>query len=247
MSIAHSSEALGGLPVIGTDAISSASTVAARDQQTRTVSSLKEGTLAREEMERLAQRVFLSANGNSPRCVVFSGIDKSHSSAMVCARVGQALAAKSYRRVCIVDSDCQTNHIRQFFEVGTLDQDRGPDCEEQVSYLQARTNLWIAGGSALGYREGLSPDYEKITSAIQELRREFDYVLINVTSAGSRCDAALLGKAADGLILVLKAGSTRRKAAQTVVDSIRAAEVMLLGAVLDDRTYPIPASLYHRL
>jgi Mrp family chromosome partitioning ATPase len=51
----------------------------------------------------------------------------------------------------------------------------------------------------------------------------------------------------DGLVFVLEANSTRREAAIQVMESLRAGQVPVLGAVLNKRTYPIPESLYHRL
>jgi Mrp family chromosome partitioning ATPase len=42
----------------------------------------------------------------------------------------------------------------------------------------------------------------------------------------------------------LEANSTRREAADKVAESLRAAQVTILGAVLNKRTFPIPESLY---
>ena len=70
----------------------------------------------------------------------------------------------------------------------------------------------------LGCREGAPPDDEVGAQGMLEIRDEFDYVLINTASAGSRCDAVVFGRMADGLILVLEASSTRRKVAQTVAE-----------------------------
>jgi Mrp family chromosome partitioning ATPase len=59
-------------------------------------------------------------------------------------------------------------------------------------------------------------------------------------------DAMALGKLADGLVLVLEANSTRREAAMRVTESLSQAQIRVLGAVLNKRTFPIPESLYRR-
>src|SRR5207302_7711987 len=60
-------------------------------------------------------------------------------------------------------------------------------------------------------------------------------------------DAALLGHFSDGVILVLKANSTRRIAAQKTRQMLRAANAALLGVVLDQRRFPIPTGIYNKL
>jgi Mrp family chromosome partitioning ATPase len=60
-------------------------------------------------------------------------------------------------------------------------------------------------------------------------------------------DGVALGQLADGVVLVLEANSTRREAAAKVTENLRAAQIKILGAVLNKRTFPIPGFLYHRL
>jgi Mrp family chromosome partitioning ATPase len=82
---------------------------------------------------------------------------------------------------------------------------------------------------------------------ITELRKEFDYVLIDSAPLNTYADGVVLGQLADGLVLVLEANSTRREAAVKVAENLRAAQVRILGAVLNKRTFPIPESVYDRL
>jgi Mrp family chromosome partitioning ATPase len=51
----------------------------------------------------------------------------------------------------------------------------------------------------------------------------------------------------DGFILVVEANATRREAALQVAENLRAANVRILGAVLNQRTFPIPEKLYSKL
>ena len=80
-----------------------------------------------------------------------------------------------------------------------------------------------------------------------ELREKFDYVLIDAAPLGSSTDAVLLGQKADGLVLIVEAHSTRREAARIAKETLAASKVNVLGAILNNRTFPIPESLYRRL
>lgn len=80
-----------------------------------------------------------------------------------------------------------------------------------------------------------------------ELRADFDYVLIDAPPIGSSNDATVLASSTDGLVLVLKANSSRRESARGAIHDLQAAKVRVLGAVLNQRTFPIPQSIYDKL
>jgi len=80
-----------------------------------------------------------------------------------------------------------------------------------------------------------------------ELRSEFDYVLVDVPPIIQYADATLLGQLADGIVLILEANSTRRETMRKAKESLEAASLRLLGAVLNKRTFPIPEFLYRKL
>ena len=51
----------------------------------------------------------------------------------------------------------------------------------------------------------------------------------------------------DGVVLVLEANSTRRVAARKAQQAVEAANVRVLGTVLNNRTFPIPEKIYRLL
>lgn len=79
------------------------------------------------------------------------------------------------------------------------------------------------------------------------MRAHTDYVLIDAAGLNVSNDAATLAAAADGVVLVLKANSSRRETVRKTVHELQAAKISVLGAVLNQRTFPIPESVYKRL
>jgi len=57
----------------------------------------------------------------------------------------------------------------------------------------------------------------------------------------------MFGSLLDGVVLVIKANSSRRDSSREAVQQLRSANVRVLGAVLNQRTFPIPESIYKRL
>ena len=82
---------------------------------------------------------------------------------------------------------------------------------------------------------------------MSELRAEFDYVLIDAAALTDAIDAVVLGSGADGVVLVLKANTSRRESARKATQELQNARVRVLGAVLNQRTFPIPDSIYKKL
>jgi receptor protein-tyrosine kinase len=104
----------------------------------------------------------------------------------------------------------------------------------------------ITSGSATGDWAQIGK-LEMMRACIAQLRARFDYVLIDAPILGNYPDVMSLGILADGVILVLQAHSTRREVACRVKHELEASGVQVLGAVLNDRTFPIPEGVYLRL
>jgi Mrp family chromosome partitioning ATPase len=51
----------------------------------------------------------------------------------------------------------------------------------------------------------------------------------------------------DGLVLVIEANTTRRERAARAKEVLAESQISLLGAVLNNRTFPIPENVYQRL
>ena len=56
-----------------------------------------------------------------------------------------------------------------------------------------------------------------------------------------------MGQLADGIIMIVEANKTRRDSLRQVQEDLETTHVTLLGAVLDQRTFPIPKFLYRWL
>jgi len=82
---------------------------------------------------------------------------------------------------------------------------------------------------------------------VQELRAEFDYVIVDAAPLDAGTDSIVLGGLSNGVVLVLKANSSRRDTAGKAIQEFHAANVPIRGVVLNRRTFPIPEAIYKRL
>jgi len=203
------------------------------------------------EIRNLVQGLIIAQGQRALKTVAFCGINEGAGCSWVCARAAEAVAALSSGRVCVVDANIRNPTLHDQFRVenvaGFADALADP---RPVGEFVRRTwseRLWLmTSGSAPSNPDGML-DPERLRRRVEELRHDFDYFLIDTPPMSLYSDATLLGQMADGVILVIGSASTRREAARMAKESLDAAGVCVLGAVLNRRTYPIPEAIYRRL
>jgi hypothetical protein len=189
----------------------------------------------------LVHRVFFATGGPSLKQVVFSAAESNLDVGGICDEVAQALAIEVKGQVALVDAR-QAAEDRDFI--------RGSSSKTApVKFRSTRmaANLWRVSGSELGECDDKSAAVLHWSSRLDQLRDEFEYVLIQAHPAGISSEAALLGRLTDGIILLLGAGRTRRATARKLKENLEGAQCRILGTVLTGRTFPIPDGIYRRL
>jgi Mrp family chromosome partitioning ATPase len=211
---------------------------------------LDSGGAARGEALKLVQRVFVFPNSHAPRTVVFASV-QGNGSSEICFRASEVLAAQGSGSVCLVDANLRAPSLHQLLGVskspGLADATVKPGPIKDFAAQIVGRNLWlIPPGSIATDAQGLFGS-DRFRSRMGELRKGFDYVLIDAPPVCSCADAVLLGQMADGVILVVEANSTRRETARMAKETLEGGNVKLLGAILNNRTFPIPEALYRKL
>ena len=204
----------------------------------------------REEEVKLVRRLFLSSP-EAPRVVAFCGVEPGYGPGLICARASEALAAQVEGSVCTVDAGFRVRGLSQYFGVesrmGLTDMLLNPGPVGNFIQRTAKSNLWLlpCGSQASDPHTLLKPD--RLQSFLSDLRAQFEYILVGTVPIHRSDDALALAQVSDGVVLVLEANSSRRAAAQQAKFGLEAANVRLLGAVLYNRTFPIPEAIYRKL
>jgi Mrp family chromosome partitioning ATPase len=82
---------------------------------------------------------------------------------------------------------------------------------------------------------------------IARLIASFDYVLMDLEPLDVASPAIPLMRLLDGVVLVIDAERHARHIARQAVEVLRSTGVEILGAILANRRYPVPAAIYRRL
>jgi len=82
---------------------------------------------------------------------------------------------------------------------------------------------------------------------MRRVKSEYDYVIIDSPALIPYPDASILGFETEGIILVVKFGTTRREAVERAKSLLDKSQRKVLGAVLNNVEYVIPERLYRRI
>ena len=181
----------------------------------------------------------------------FSGIARDDRSSWICARAAEILADQADTSVCMVEANfwspqlhvhtgrCQCSWIGLAEALTT----HGPI--RNFATPVGGQNLWLLPSGLV--KPGFYPAIERYRERFAELRESFDYILVSAPPLSRETEAAWIGKLADGVVLIVEANHNRRETVRRAKEQLESAKVRILGAVLDQRTFPIPEKLYRSL
>jgi protein-tyrosine kinase len=207
--------------------------------------------LVRQEEIKLVRQVFLSADSRLNKMIVFFGGERGEASAHVCARTAATLALQVQSSVCVVDANLRSPMLHRYFGsdnvVGLSEVLTQPGLVGEYAHKTEIKNLWLIPCGQSNHDARVWHYTAAVRSLFNKLRRQFEYVLVNAPPLGAPANATAISQMADGVICVVEADCTPREMAQRLKDSLVASNSRILGVVLNNRTFPIPQSIYRRL
>ena len=205
-----------------------------------------------DEVLRLVQRIFLTQAGDVPRVVCFASVNHGEGCSSICASVADALSQNVSGSICLVEANFRSPALPAMFQTtnhfgltNALLADGS--IRSFAKPVTSDKKLWLLSSGELSDDSSSLLSSDRIRTRIAELRSEFDFVLIDAPPLNRYADALALGPLTDGFIVVIGAESTRRESAQSATRALRTAGIPILAAVLNNRAFPIPESLYSRL
>jgi Mrp family chromosome partitioning ATPase len=202
----------------------------------------------------LVQRIFLTQDrgGDQIRSVVFTGVGRRGTCALLSAATAELLATRVSGRVCLVDAVVRKPSLHECYgvsnDIGLLDAWRGtgPVRSYARRLVQGHeSSLWLlSSGTSRNVNE---PTPEEVQTRMRDLTAAFDYVIIAAPSVTEDPAVTAIAAQVDGVVLTVEAHVSRRRVVQATADSVRAAGGRVLGSVLSNRTFPIPDAIYRLL
>jgi hypothetical protein len=166
--------------------------------------------------------------------VAFASSEEDAQTSELCYTAARILAQQVRGDVALVDASVDSLSLADRFNFA-----KG-DGESQIS-----ERLWVVNRSAWieAGREGAIDT--GCVRRLREIASQFDFSIFSCEALNTV--TTTLAGACDGLVLVLKANTTRRLVAKRLKEQLRNTDVPLLGTVLIGRRFPIPERIYRML
>jgi Mrp family chromosome partitioning ATPase len=210
------------------------------EQRATTTDSLVLPTVA-ARYAGLRERLLVAANGHSLRAIIFSGCEGNEGADQVVREFAETLTTSGLNVLVLEaavgrDASPSANDVTKLVDLVVKDTLPPPAAG-------GRGQLTIvAGATATTDKESFYRSAE-FASWFDRQRGLYDYVLLAAPPIVRSADAALLGRLCDGVVLVVEAGSTSRRAFSRAREQLERTGVKVIGAVLNRVHEQLPALL----
>lgn len=199
-----------------------------------------------DQITSLVSRLFLDPHIAHVRGVAFAGVTPRSGCTSACAQTGRTLACMVGNTVCVIDANFSAPALHAQFSIDNLmglsdALVQGKPARNFVRQIDGSNLHILAAGGQCARARSESPT---VAQALFELRREFDYLLIDMPPvAGS--SVSTIAHAADGAVLVVSATGVALDTLLRAKELLRSTRVTVLGAVLNDRKSSAQSRLGH--
>ena len=144
--------------------------------------------------------------------------------------------AQSGNSVLLVDCDMRKPSIHKKFKISNMSGTaelllRKESFEDVANCYNENLTIITAGKIPPNPSEMLAS--RAMTAFIEEMKKEFKYIILDTPPLQAVTDAQVLSTKADGVLLVVRAGSTKKEMVLNSVDLINKVHGKVIGTVLN--------------
>ena len=180
-----------------------------------------------EQYRRLRHAVQTLNPEGAPRSLFVTSAVRGEGKSVATLNLALSLSELPHLRICAVDSDFRHPSLERYLGLprrqGLTEVLMGHLPMDQAIRQTSRRNLSIigCGGGHSNPTELIGTD--RARTVLHHLKRNFDYVIIDGPATLALSEASLLGSLTDGILLVVRLGSTARhlvEEAYTVLENL---------------------------
>jgi capsular exopolysaccharide synthesis family protein len=180
--------------------------------------------------------------------IMFIGLTSRVGVTTTVANFATVLAEDVGTKILLVDANARNMDLCKLFNVSHISGlPAAIGIIPSVTKVIRSQNLYL---SSCGKREengSIVFDSREFSQFLEVAREQFNYVLVDVPSIKDSSESLNICSQADGIVLVIEAGKTRRQVAVAVKEQFEKMGTRVLGLVLNRKKYYIPEFIYKRL
>ena len=188
-----------------------------------------------EQYRTLRTQVFHAAERQLTQVILVTSAVAGEGKTSTILNLAWAIAQSKEKRVLVIDSDLRRPSVSSYlgldFELG-FGEVINEVSEALPSIVRvADSSLYILSSSREAAQPAESLSKERVGETLNELRRYFDYILIDAPPVVAFADARLLANHADAVIVVVRAGVAGHSTVERAIEALPSNRI--LGVVLN--------------
>ena len=218
----------------------------------RIISYFDPKALITEQYKILRTNVLSLNKGRPPKTIVVTSSIHSEGKTITALNLAMTMAQSTQKpSVLLVDADMRRGRMAKY--LGT-EKSSGlseilmgsATLDESLFKIDVDNMTFLAAGEVPENPAELLAS-EKMQTLFNQVRAQFDYVIIDTPPIISVTDASIVGPMADGVLMVIQAGRTQRGIVQHGMELLAQTHCKLIGHVLTNIEYHLPEYIYRYL
>jgi capsular exopolysaccharide synthesis family protein len=206
------------------------------------VAAIAPQSTAAERYRLLRTRIKQVERGRTLRSIIVTSPSKGDGKSLTAANLALTMAQEFHQRVLLLDADLRRPSVARMFGLGD-----GPgltevlmgvaDLESALVRLEDQHLTLLPAGSPVAQPAELLGS-APMRRVLDSLSKTYDRILIDMPPVAPLADVHVLSPSVDGLLMIVRAGSTPKPAIERALGGLDISKV--LGLVLNGSGDPIP-------
>jgi len=200
-----------------------------------------------QSFQLLSNQLTLFLKDKNLKSVLITDAEDSKGMGVVVATLGTYLAKKLGRKVLIIDANLRFPSMSKIFNIadipGLTDVLEGKSLFEYV-VQDLGGNLYVLPTSDTVLNPVTLLDSSVMPDVIKKAEEQYEIVFVGCASLKNFTDAVIVSSITDGTVLVINEGKVRRQVIKNAIAPLEQRKANIIGAILNNRTYPIPGIIY---
>lgn len=203
-----------------------------------------------EQYEALKHSLLTNYPVESLRSIILTGTAFGDGSSNTSVNLAVAMAQEAWRSILLIDADLRHPSLHEAF---TLPVGKGLFdylADESVSAPQLnkiKDNLHLLTAGSFETNSAGLLDSTRFDDLLHDMEARFNHVIIDCPPVTMFSETRVVASKADGVVLVLNAGKTRKNVAVTAKQILQESNAQILGVALNRRQFYIPEWIYKKV
>jgi capsular exopolysaccharide synthesis family protein len=189
-----------------------------------------------EAMRAIRTAVVFSSAEEGARSIVITSTGPGEGKTVVSSNLGISLAQAGQRTI-LIDADMRRPRVHEVFgmaqEPGLSNVLVGTSDVDSILTTSSTPNLFVLGAGHLPPNPAELLGSKRYQALLADLRKRFDWVIIDAPPVMAVTDAAVVANGATGVVFVVGSEMTSRRNALAAIERLTAAKAHFIGGILN--------------